>query len=111
VALAPGDTAPAQMQSNILSPQAGTKPSQISLSPTLSVTEGAASEAELDVPTSAAEARWHVAIAGGDASSSGSGNGTVVNTMMTVGGGRGPSLRIQDGGMKFPGRDDQGDRR
>jgi filamentous hemagglutinin family protein len=111
VAPAPVDAAPAQMQSIILSPQAGTKPSQISLSPTLSVTEGSGSEAELDVPTSAAEARWHVAIAGGDASSSGSGNGTVVNTMMTVGGGRGPSLRIQGGGMKLPGRDDQGDAR
>ena len=108
--LKPVDSAPAQMQSSIIAPQASTKPAEISLSPTLTVTQssgpdtGAAGDASSSDSgnVSTAEPRWHVAIAGGDATSSGSGNGTVVNTMMTIGGGMGPSLRITNGGVKLP---------
>jgi len=99
-----------QLASNILAPQASTKPEEISLSQTLTVTQSSSSDtadagdasSSDSGNSSPAEPHWRVAIAGGDASSSGSGNGTVVNTMMTIGGGNGPSLQIVNGGIKLP---------
>jgi hypothetical protein len=100
--LRPVKSAPAQLQTSILAPQASTKPEEISLSPTLTVTRSSGAAAVAAGDASPGEPRWRVAIAGGDASSSGSGNGTVVNTMMSIGGGMGPSLQILNGGTKLP---------
>jgi filamentous hemagglutinin family protein len=116
--LTPVENTPAQLQSSIISPQVSIRPAQISLSPNLTVIQSSSSDIFAGLPPTSSgsddsstddEPHWHVSIAGGDASSSGSGNGTVVNTMMNIGGEMGPSLQIVDDGMKLPDEDEDED--
>jgi len=76
-----------QLAVNVVSPQAGTRPDALGLSPTIAVTQS--SSADL--------------AAKGDAPSSfSSGTAAVVNVAMTMGS-MGPALQIMNGGMKLPG--------
>ncbi len=79
---APVLNATTQLASNVFSPQAGTRPDALNLSPTITVTQGSSGDTS--------------------SSSSGSGTGTVVNVAMTIGR-MGPALQIVNGGMRLPG--------
>lgn len=82
----PVRNATTQLESHVLPPGASTQAEALSLSPAITVTQRSSADT----------------VAGGDASSSGSGNGAVVNTTISIGR-MGPALQIVNGGMRLPG--------
>ncbi len=76
-----------QLAVNVLSPQTGTRPDALGLSPTIAVTQSSSAD---------------LAAKGDAPSSSSSGTAAVVNVAMTIGS-KGPALQIMNGSMKLPG--------
>ncbi|HEY5581996.1 MAG TPA: YDG domain-containing protein, partial [Rhodoferax sp.] len=77
---------PTQLASTVFSPRAETRPDALHLLPTITVFQSSTPEPVAEDSTSAPERS----------------SNTVVNTMMTIGGGMGPSLQIVSGGMTLP---------
>ena len=75
-----------QLASNVFSPRAETRPDALHLLPTITVIQSSSPAPVAADSTSAPERS----------------SNTVVNTMMTIGGGMGPSLQIVSGGMTLP---------